>query len=304
LAVLVAAAGCGRVVPAGGEAHAATPAPRGIDEGADLLPADLDLVVRIDLGRVRRSLGLEPSRALAAQAIGRAGADEIVRRALLGARVAWLGLRVADFGAGDRVLVVEAAERGSLAPDSAAWERHVTGAAAIARYAGRRPAARDGTAEIVTLGEKTTVFVSPVEVMSVRRVLGRGPDAERGQPAASGLLSVDYRPSRPSAEIENAYPSLAALLRGIERVRATVDITGQRLDIDGTISCRNERAAERVSRFVETIQQGGSARPELGSLLGSLTVRRAERTVLVRWPLEREAVLVLLRQTRDPEAQP
>src|SRR5438552_1393840 len=106
--------GCGRVVPAGGEprqpvseeALPEKPRPR-TWEGTDLIPADLDLVVRVDLGKLRASLGPEAAKELAREGLDRSQADAAVRAALASADIAWLGVRVAELEEGDRVLVTE-----------------------------------------------------------------------------------------------------------------------------------------------------------------------------------------------------
>ncbi|MBM4374654.1 MAG: hypothetical protein FJ095_06190 [Deltaproteobacteria bacterium] len=78
LASLLLLAACGRVVPAGGEPRSsgaltpfATASSRALLEPRDLIPADLDLVVRLDLRMIRESLG-----ALAADALFAKGLDE------------------------------------------------------------------------------------------------------------------------------------------------------------------------------------------------------------------------------------
>src|SRR5262245_35428931 len=51
-------------------------------EPTDLFPADLDLVVRIDLARMRAGLGPSVARELAARALAESGGEEEVRSAL------------------------------------------------------------------------------------------------------------------------------------------------------------------------------------------------------------------------------
>src|SRR5690606_33946659 len=64
-------------------------------EPADLLPADLDLVVRVDVGRMRSGLGRAAADELAQRALDELH-DETLKSALLRADVVWLGLRLAD----------------------------------------------------------------------------------------------------------------------------------------------------------------------------------------------------------------
>jgi hypothetical protein len=136
--------------------------------------------------------------------------------------------------------------------------------------------------------------VSPVEVMSVELVVSNGPDAERGQPEARGLVSVDYRARALSPALTNRFPSLAALIAGIVRINAIVDVTGKELALDGRIRCKSPADATRLERFVATIIAAANERPRHRHLLGELRLEREGSVVHVRWPLPREAVQALL----------
>ncbi|MBI4703015.1 MAG: hypothetical protein HY744_18010 [Deltaproteobacteria bacterium] len=259
----------------------------------DLLPADLDLVLRFDLGRLRAALGPEPSQELSAQALGRAPDEGLVREALRAADVVWLGLRAADLEAGDRVLVVEAAA--APVPDPIAWKPLPSGRTGVRLFDSRTPAPRDGTSRIVKVGERVLAFVSPVEVASVSRVLRDGPDARRRQPAAAGLVSVDWRGRRLSPLLENRYPALASVLGSIAELRASVELVGADLNLDARVGCKDPGAAARVERVLKTIGAAAPQLPQHAELLRALALSRAESTVQVHWPLPRQAVLAALR---------
>jgi hypothetical protein len=103
--------GCGKTVPQGGvptpaEPTAAPTPTRAIASGTDLIPADLDLVMRIDLAQIRDNLGAQSSADLSARAFGNAGPEGILREALAQAHLVWLAVRVADLQSGDRVIVL------------------------------------------------------------------------------------------------------------------------------------------------------------------------------------------------------
>ncbi len=129
---LVLVAACGRVVPHGGESPpapapaAATPLPRTFAP-AELIPSDLDLVVRVDLAKVRSSLGGELPAEGELPLLDAAGLDAVARQALVHADVVWLASRVADLDEGDRVLAIEGL-RGAPDPDALTrWALHATG---------------------------------------------------------------------------------------------------------------------------------------------------------------------------------
>lgn len=301
LALSVGWTGCGRTVPHGGEAAA----PRPPDQparvvGTDLIPADLDLVLRVDLARVRNNLGPEPSRELSRRALDQADPDAVVRAALERADVVWVGLRLSDALAGDRVVVVESAAA-PTEPDPVAWSPVPSSAEEVRIFDAILPPRRSGTARIVRIGDDVTVFVSPVEIDSVARVLRQGPDPGRGEPAARGLISLDWRTKRPSVQMQNRFPSLAALLRGVVRVRATVTLHGDHLLLEGRMQCRHEPAAAKALRFLQTFVDTARMIDRYRAVLKSLALSRAGTTIRVRWPVPPELVLALV---RGPDSEP
>ncbi len=301
--------GCGSVVPAGGvpkgeaSATATHLVPGGSLDATDLIPQDLDLVIRVDLAKVRDALGPEASKDLMGRAIEEAGTEGIVHQALAEADAVWLALRLADFESGDRVMVVRAHDE-PVEPDSLAWSRQSSEVEGVHIFDPLAAPARSGTGRIVRVGKREVIFVSPVEVTSVDRVLRRGPDPERGQPEARGLMSLDYRGRRLSPGLENRFPSLASLVGGVERVNATIEVTGHRLELEGRIRCQTPKAALKVIRFLETIRTVGGRNERYRELLDALQLERAAATVQVRWRLPREAVILLLTPTDETGPPP
>src|SRR5262249_44121213 len=151
---------------------------------------DLDLVVRIDVARMRSGMGASAAQSLSALARKGAG-DDALKDALPCADVIWLGGRVSDLESGDHVVVVEGK---TCAPDldPPAWKKGASTNKEV-RIFDREDLAvpRAGTAKVVILGAHTAAYVSPVERDSVSRVLRDGPDTLRGSPTAEGILSVD-----------------------------------------------------------------------------------------------------------------
>ncbi|MEQ9323460.1 MAG: hypothetical protein RIF41_30130 [Polyangiaceae bacterium] len=313
LLATLALGGCGAEVPHGGVLKAPAPVEeepeRGPPEPLDLIPGDLDVVLRVDLSKVRDSLGADTGELLLERAADAASAAGLVRKALAGAEIVWLGLRMADVEHGDRVMVVRSVkQRGDqepiVQPDSIAWKKEPTKIGDVTRYLAKSAPTRDGTERIFTFDERTAVFVSPVEAHSVERVLRRGPDADRGQPAARGLVSIDYRTGKLSTAHENAYPSLAALVAGMVRLRATVDVVADQLELDARIQCKTNTAAAKVARFLETIVGATARRPRYADLLKELKIERSESVVTIAWPLPRAVVAALLVDSSAPPPQP
>jgi hypothetical protein len=291
---------CGPTVPAGGVRRPdARATPIDVD-AVDALPSDLDLVLRVDLTKVNQGLGPDSARDIVDRALEDAGSRGVLRRALAKAEVVWLALRVADLEAGDRVLVVQHTG-GTLKPDPNVWHR--ARGDGWARFDARRMPQRNGFERIYQPSTRELMFVSPVETKAFERVLSAGADAERGQPAARGLLSLDYRASRLSPDLAKRFPSLARLMGGMKRVEATVDMRAGKLELEGRIRCKNAGAAQRVLRFLDTIREVGKR--SHAELLKELAVKRDGSTVTVRWPLPPHAVAQwIARDAARPEAPP
>jgi len=290
-------------------------------EATDLIPADLELVLRVDISKVRDSLGPEASAALMDRAVDQVSSEGLIRRALSTSEIVWLGLRLSDIVAGDRVMVVRSIKqrqtsggelrgRSGIEPDRIAWTPSETTIDGLTRWQAKATAGattdstatpRDGTSHIFTFGDRDAVFVSPVEVHSVERVLRRGPDPQRGQPQARGLVSIDYRARSLSPTLRNRFPSLAVLIAGIVRINAIIDVTGKRMQLDGRIRCKTNRAAKKVVRFIETIRLATAKRPRHAELLTELTTDLEDKVVHLRWPLPRTVIRGLL--SNEPTGQ-
>ncbi|WP_437587529.1 hypothetical protein [Sorangium sp. So ce1000] len=314
-AVAVAAAVLALGVPAcgdavgGGGGHpargAASPAgPRVVRrvEPADLLPADLDLVVRVDVARMRAGLGQAASDELARRALDEAP-DEALESALQRADVVWLGLRLADLEEGDRVVVLEGRMAG-FAPDPGRWEAAPSAqdVGAVDRVAvfGRRGGvagasvgSRADTARIIALGDRAVALVSAVEVSSVARVLRDGPDARRGDPAAEGIVSLDLRARRLPPYVARRFPSIGALVAGVARVRAVASLHDDGVRLDVELVGVDEAGAARARRFLEVLRDNVED-VRYAELMKALSIEQVERTVRLRWLFPAPLVLALL----------
>jgi hypothetical protein len=259
----------------------------------DLVPGDLDLVVRLDLARVRAQLGADAVDRLFARALVEAAAtpgalvdvDPLLALAARRGEVLTIALRAEDPTSGDRVVVVEGKLAG-LEPEAARFRAGppvgLEGVRVFDRVGALDHASRDATARVVAVADRALAFVSPVEVDAVARVLRDGPDPKRGDPAAEGLVSVDLRVRRLAPALERRFPSLGAVVAGLDRARGTATLKDDGLAIDLAIVGASEAGAERLLRFVDALREGGAA-SERARVLASLSAERTERTVRVRW---------------------
>jgi hypothetical protein len=261
-------------------------------EPSDIFPADLDLVVRVDVGRMRAGIGPAAADALAKRALT-GSVDDEVKDALACAEVVWVATRAQALDEGDRIIVVEGK---SCMPEllGARWERvrSSNGKLRIFDRAGEPP--RSGTARIMNLGNHATAFVSPVELDPVRRVLATGPDPKRGNPTAEGLVSFDLRAGRLPPALERKYPSIGAVLAGIERVRGSAVLVDDGVKIDADVLGASKTGAERAARFLEAMRDNLAKSPRFGAIMKDVRVEQVEKTVQVRLTLPAKAVLALM----------
>ncbi|MDC0685909.1 hypothetical protein [Sorangium atrum] len=272
-------------------------------EPADLLPADLDLVVRVDVARMRDGLGQAASDELARRALDEVP-DEALESALQRADVVWLGLRLADLEEGDRVVVLEGRMAG-LTPDPGRWEpaRAAQDGGAVDRIAvfdrrGGVAGSRADTARIIALGDRAVALVSAVEVSSVARVLRDGPDARRGDPAAEGLVSLDLRARRLPPYLARRFPSIGALVAGVARVRAVASLHDEGVRLDVELVGVDAAGAGRARRFLEVLRDNVED-VRYADLMKELSIEQVESTVRLRWLFPAPLVLALL-SARSP----
>jgi hypothetical protein len=293
IATMAALSACGgSPSPAGARGALSGPRYERDVDPTDLFPADLDLVLRVDVGRMRAGIGPATADALAKRAIQDNTAEE-VREALACAEVVWIATRFADFDAGDRVIAVEGKR---CMPDllAARWERVRSANGRVRIFDRKDEAPRAGTARIMNLGNKATVFVSPVELDAVKRVMEAGPDPTRGTPRAEGLVSADLRAGPLPPALEKKYPSIGAVLAGIERVRASAVLGDEGLKIEAQVLGASKLGAERAARFLEAMRDNLAKSPRFADTLKDARVEQVEKLVQVRLTVPAKTLLAML----------
>lgn len=300
LVLLVAAlpaVACGKEVPQGGVLAVPTfQTSRKVDPG-ELLPSDLDLVVRVDLGRLRGGLGPTALDALAARLPG----ESMLRSVLAKADAVTVGLRADDLEAGDRVVVIEGSGI-DLLPDAAMFEPAPPIVEQVKVWDRSTPNGDRGEiARVMLIEQRAVVFVTALEVDATTRVLREGADDKRGQPFAEGLVSADWRPAPLRPTLAKKYPSIAGVLKGVARVRATASVDGEALVLRGEITGTSEAAATRAAKFVSLLRDNageGDASP-----LRGLAVEPAGGSVHLVWTIPAEVVLAAVAPERGAERE-
>jgi len=293
--VLAVSAGCGQ--PAGAKAGAKAGArPAQVAhrlEAIDLLPRDLDIVVRIDVARLKAGLGPGVAERFAARAAEQGG-EGFVSEAIAKADAVWIGMRLADIDAGDRVLVAEG-RLGEIHIEPKEWMETTPAATNEGvRIIDRKGiTARNGTGRMVVVKDKLYAFISPVEVDATSRLLRDGPDEGRGDPSADGLISVDVRGHRLPPSLEKRYPSIAAVIAGVVRVRGSATLADGGLLVNIDLTAKSAEAAQRVEKFLVTLRDNVSD-PKYAGLMQTVKIERVDTHLHVRTTIPAPMVIAAL----------
>jgi len=216
---------------------------------ADAMPADLDLVLRLDLRKIRDTLGGPALTAISERAVrGLRGADHgtdaLLLRAMEQADTLWLGVRpTATLQAADSVFVMsghfknfEPHRAGSTPPFAPAIDL----GGDLRRYDRPRPPTRSAPARIYVQGEQLLVSLSEAEIDSVERSL----EEQRGmpplEPAEKGVLSAVARPQTLPLALLAGTGSWRRLVQSAERLELNADLTGA--GVDATLALKFEDA--------------------------------------------------------------
>ena len=228
------------------------PAPR-LTSAAELIPPDLDLVVRLDLARVKAALGATALSALAGQVLARgkadAGADDLVVSSLLEAEQVYLGFRPGpSLAALDRVLALQGSFTQLMRPP--AGFSGATDLGGDVRYwDNQSPPARAGVARIYAVSQRLRAFVSEAEIDAVERALSGSSGERRLQPPEEGTLSLAARPAL-LAQLAGR-GSLRELLDGAKTLSAVADLESDGLLLKAELLLGSPEQAQRLASAAE-----------------------------------------------------
>jgi len=270
----------------------------------DAMPADLDLVVRLDLRKIRDTLGGPAMTAISEQAVhGMRGADRGTDALLLGVLertdTLWLGVRPTPaLEAADSVFIMsghfpnfEPHRAESMPRFQAAIDLGGT----LRRFDRTHPPARSAPARIYVHDEDLIVSLSEAEIDSVERSLEDRRGAPPLEPAAKGVLSAVARPGALPLGVFAGSDSLRRLARNAEQLELNADLTGA--GVDATLSLKFEDAplAERVSRALTEMRDAlGSGGGRLAKFAARVKVGNAGHYVSLQLVLGRDELSELV----------
>jgi hypothetical protein len=103
------------------------------------------------------------------------------------------------------------------------------------------------------------------------------------------------------ASLEKRFPSIASIIRGLDRARAVVTMAEEALRLDLQINATTEGAAQKTEKLVSALVAGGRG-SRYAPLFEDVRIERLERSVSVRWSLSPSVLRSLLDGTiKAPE---
>lgn len=309
----VLAAAAGGLLACSARRAPVTPRPPPRRVPADLVPGDLDVVLRVDLAAVRAALGAGMPAELVAPvpAAGDPGVRALVAKATAGATTGWLAFRPGPAPAVlDHVVVlrgrfpgldprVDAGGQGWGPPRDLGdgWRRHDA----------VRPVERTAPARVYLRDSTVVALVTTAEIDAVERTLERGIAAGSRLgpllPPTHGTLAVRARSRSIAAWVEPAQPTVAALLRAAQRLSLVVDLEDDRLRGEAELGFgdraspepRAIAAAATTAEHLEELRQAVAKAPgAMGAVARGVEVEAEGGSVRLRFDLDRGAMGPLL----------
>ena len=221
---------------------------------AEQIPVHLDLVLRIDLRRIREALPPTVFADLASLVSKKAMAPgEVVSQALVFSDTVWIGLRPSmDPARWDHVLVLEGDFSKVATHDLGKVFRppRDLGGGLFVRDVWEE-AARTEPARLYTYLEKRWLIASAAEVDALERVLEGGHYERHLEPKERGTLSFVTPLEQFMNELSQSSPRLAELLGKPVSASGWVDLSANVFELEMRIEFRTTRAAASAARTLK-----------------------------------------------------
>ena len=276
----------------------------GMLHASDAMPADLDLVVRLDLRKIRDTLGGPAMTAISEQALrGLRGADSGTDALLLGALeqtdTLWLGVRpTRTLQAADSVFVL-AGHFPNFDPHRATSTPRFGPAVDLGgdlrRFDRARPPSRSAPARIYVHGDDLLISLSEAEIDSVERALEEQRGAPPLEPAEKGVLSAVARPQGLPLELLAGTGPVRRLVQSAQRLELNADLTGAGVDATLALKFEDPPLAERVAQGLNEMRSAlSSGSGRLAKFAARLKVGNAGQHVSMQLVLGRDELSELV----------
>lgn len=272
--------------------RAAPPRPTKLDP-PQLIPPELDAVLRFDLERLRSGPAALAGGARAKLGAGSSDGSETLRRALERADTLWLGLRPSEARLmADAVWVL----RGDFAAFSpgAAWGSPFDLGAGWELYE-RRPEERADPGRLYRQLDELCVFVSEAAYDSIERALEQGVSGATLVAPSYGLVSVRARAPALAERLSKNARAATDLLRRAVELYGVVDARGGFWTASVFVEFREKSDAEKTARAVELLAKALSERDARARLLlPALDVGVLETTLQAKLKVAEETLLSVI----------
>lgn len=287
LCLLFACAGSG-ASPAG------LPRTPQLREPIEQIPADLDLVARIDLGRIRSALppGVM-DRLVTIVTVEPAAPSDVLVLALAKTDTLWIGIRPSfSPQTWDNVLVLEGdfSSIDTVTLGKAFRPPRDLGAGFFVRDAWKS-GPRTSPARLYTYLEKRWIVASAAEVQALERVIEGNRYERHFEPPARGVLSISARLDRISQELQETAPKAARFLEKGRDFEATLDLEGRGVKISARMHFEESDDAELAARAMNLFARLALGAATLGQV--DLQVEQVERDVSIELELPPEVLASL-----------
>jgi hypothetical protein len=279
-------------VACGPKPLAAPPSAPSVVSASDLIPADLDVVVRFDLGRVKAALGSAVLTALSREVLsatdGAEHTDALLLESLLGADVVFLGYRPSPILAPlDRVLALQGSfEQLARPPLGFASAVDLGGDVRYFERSSSTTLSRGAVARIYTASTRVRAFVSEAEIDAVERVLATGGVERRLSTPEEGTLSLAARPWLVARF--GGRGALRDLLDSAKALQAVAELESDGVRFELALTLATPEQAEALAAAAkQALQRLG------GSLAAQGELRVAGERVVLKARLDRSQLLPL-----------
>ena len=287
LAASLSLAACARNLP-----PPLPPAPA-LAEPAFALPADLDLVLRLDVNRLRDLLG-GGFETLFGDLLGRAPTAErdaatgrLLLELLLRADTIWLGARPGlSPESTDNVLVLRGRFAGLVPQDLGGdppWPPPVRLGGGVLRYERAAPALR-ATPAVLYLREPDLVVVGSIaEIDALELTIERKEGAPPLRTKEAGLVALTARVGSLRQRLRSRAPTLARLLEGADRLSCAADVRAGNVELELELEYD---AAEHAARVAPPLREVFAVLARSGfDWLRGTRIEAVGPAVAVRWAL-------------------
>ncbi len=269
LGLLVAACSSERAI-------APPPAAPQLDEPQVAIPADLDLVLRADLKRIRAALGMDAAAPLLEGLSQRAPRDEpdgataeLGRKLLLAADTIWVGVRPGLAAELTDSVVILRGDFRALVPSELGgeppWGPAEDLGGAVRRFTRPAPRLRSSPAVLYVAGSELAVLGSFAEIDALERSLEQGHRDAALRAPEHGLVSVAMRVPPLRRALAARSPTLARLIDGVRTLEGSADHDGVKLRLRVDLALEDAERARALSAGLERLRSAlaSPARPWL-----------------------------------------